>query len=86
VTEETPAKPKRPRRSRYQALYEEIVAEEEAWKAEEERERIARGDPPKPPPEPFVATLRHTEVDAWGLPWTPRRPRRGGRLGGRTTP
>jgi hypothetical protein len=69
-------RPKRPRRSRYQAMFEEIMAEEEAWKAEQERERIARGDPPKPRPEPLVATLRHTEVDRWGLPWTPRRPKR----------
>jgi hypothetical protein len=48
------------------------MAEEEAWKAEQETERIARGDPPKPRPVPVVETLRRTEVDDWGLPWTPR--------------
>jgi hypothetical protein len=57
-------------------MVEEIMAEEEAWKAEQEAARIARGDPPKPRPEPLVATLRHIEVDRWVLLWTPRRPRR----------
>ena len=73
---ERPKTPKRPRRSPYESLLEEIRAEEEAWKAEQEAARIAAGEPPKPRPEPLVATLRHTEVDGWGLPWTPRRPKR----------
>jgi hypothetical protein len=72
----TEEKPKRTRRSQLDLWYAEYRAEEDAWKAEQERERIARGDPPKPRPVSFVATLRHTEVDRWGQPWTPRRPRR----------
>jgi hypothetical protein len=52
-----PSAPKRPRqcgarRSPYQSMVDEIMAEEEAWKAEQEAARVAAGEPepPKLPP------------------------------------
>jgi hypothetical protein len=52
-----PKAPRRLRRSPYESLVEEIMAEEEAWKAEQERERIAAGLPPTPPAPSLISTL-----------------------------
>jgi hypothetical protein len=60
---ERPKAPKRPRRNPYESLVEEIRAEEEAWKAEQEAARIAAGEPPSPPVEKWSpSSLPHT----WG--------------------
>jgi hypothetical protein len=71
----SPAKPKRPRRSPYQSMVDEIMAEEEAWKAEQEAAKIAAGEPPPPHVEKWKLPI-HREYDEWGFPMWPKDRRR----------